>query len=103
MNDLKELNKFLKLCRRHNVESIKFDGVEVFLGAAPQPQAKQKRYQAPAGINDAFDPGKITVGSPALGSGTNNSSIPDIATPDELTEEQLLFYSSAPTATNQQN
>lgn len=94
MDDLKQLDKFLKMCRKHGVESIKFDGVEVFLGqVAPKALAKRQPYVPPADINAAYDPGKITI-----------SPLPqEVIDTDELTDEQKLFYSSAPSEISQQN
>lgn len=81
INNLKELKKFLQLCREQGVESIKFGDTEVHLGAMP--------YKAPKTSNTM--PYKATpVTTFAPGGITDDTSI----LTDELTPEQLLYWSS---------
>jgi hypothetical protein len=90
VDNLKDLEKLLKLCRKQGVQSIRFDGVEVHLGDLPQPQRSLKaafpeQTVNPKAYQDAFDPGKIIVPT-------------DLKVPtDEMTEEQMMFGSSDPT------
>jgi len=84
-----ELKRLLKLCRQQGVQSIRYEGVEIHLGDLPQKQpkyvAKAKSKSIDTGV---FDPGPI---------------VPHIHTPDEMTEEQLLFGSSDPSVWSQDN
>ena len=81
IKDLKDLKQIIDLCRKTGVQSIKVDNIEMHLGPEPIKYAKttQKRTKTTAD----FIPGVIT----------EDTQI----TTDELTAEQLLFYS----ATNQ--
>jgi hypothetical protein len=85
---LKELTKFLQLCRKQGVESIKFQDVEVHFGQLPTKISKNIR-NLPETVNDMsyIDPGKIP-------------QIESIDT-DELTDEQKLFGSSDPSVWQQ--
>ena len=82
ISNFKDLEKLVKLLRKHGIEAVKIDGIELHLGPSPL-TAPTKRpvaaYQAP----------QLTP--------TDGVSIPqpDIET-EELTEEQLLFYSAVP-------
>lgn len=76
--NLKELEKLIKLCRKQGVESVRFDGIELHLGAAPMPKAISHKAKA-----------RTTTAIP----GAEAFSMPDIDTPDELTPEQLLNWS----------
>lgn len=64
IKDLHELTNFLKVCRKHGVNEIKFEGVSVSFGDLPKK-------------------GKD-------GEDSKDSEIPT----DELTPEQLMFYSA---------
>lgn len=74
---LKELEKLLKLCRKQGVESLRYNDIELHLGPMPTSPAKRQRKvtQQPIPGAEAF-------------------SMPDIDTPDELTEEQMLMWSA---------
>lgn len=74
--DIKELKKIIELCRKTGVTEFKIDNIEFKLGAEP--------YKAPqvtkAAQNVTYAPGGITADT-------------RIQT-DELTDEQLLYYSA---------
>lgn len=65
IDNLKELDALLKVCRKHGVTIISADGLQLTIGDAP---AKSKDAE-----------------------GKDN-----IETPDTLSEEELLFWSSDP-------
>jgi hypothetical protein len=85
----KELKALLKLCRANGVQSIRYEGVEIHLGELPQKYSKvvgkPKSKPTSTGV---FDPGPIAQ---------------VIDTPDEMTDEQLLFGSSDPSVWNTSN
>jgi hypothetical protein len=62
LNDLKEIEKFFKICRKQGVSDVSFEGISVKFGELPSKQAIQ----------------------------TSDES--DEITTDELTPEQLMFY-----------
>ena len=71
---LKDLEKLIKLCKKQGIATIKVDGIEFTL--SPEAQARLvKRANRPI------------EGLPMPG-------VEKIETPDDLTAEELLFYSS---------
>ena len=76
INDIKDLKKVIQLCRQTGVDIIKVDGVEMVLGSAPRQPIKAR--------NSSIETFSANVG-------------PDtpIETPDELTPDQLMFYSAS--------
>jgi hypothetical protein len=70
IQDVKDLEKLLKLCRKQGVTELKFGNVEFKLGSLPTEKQAQLQDEIP----------------------TDNpySNFPD----GELTPEQLMFYSS---------
>ena len=89
IKDLKELQKFFKICRENGVESIKFYNVEVFLrpGFVAQPSKKAQSVKA----DNLVQTDDIKV------------PFPEIDEPDELTEEQKLFGSADPSVWDKAN
>lgn len=89
IKDLHELKKFIKLCRAEGVESIRFDGVEMFLGQKPETGRKGKNSPGEIGIistTAAYAPGGIAAHTPI--------PVPDVKiSTDELSDEEMLFYS----------
>lgn len=80
VKDIKDLKKLIDLCQKTGVESIRVDGIEIHLGALPTKHTFPKpNYKQ----NQVFTPGGIT----------EETTIPQ-ANDEELTEEQLLFYSA---------
>ena len=97
INSIKDLQKVLKLCRQTGVTTIEIDGVKLTLG--PQPVS----VRAPHIDLDAFPEANIRVPqySPIQAQDTANSPIDTkIDMPDELSEEQLMFYSARPESPN---
>ncbi len=43
MNDLKEFEKFLKICRKHGVTETNYDGCSVKLGNLPQKASRKSK------------------------------------------------------------
>lgn len=79
MKDLGYLKKLLKLCREQGVESIRFEGIELHLGALPQKAVDEGKF--PDLQHQPLSPGGITEDT-------------KIDMPDALNEEQMMFYSS---------
>ena len=77
IKDIKDLKQIIDLCRKTGVDSIKIDNIELQLGPSPikTTTTPQRRPYTPAGV--------ITEDTQIL--------------TDELTADELLFYS----ATNQ--
>jgi hypothetical protein len=71
ISDLKDLKKLITLCRSTGVESITVDGISLKLGEVQATTRKVKKVVAKGA-----------------------TTLEDIDTPDELTEEQLMYYSS---------
>lgn len=85
VNSLKELDKLIQLCRKRGIQSIKVDNIEMHLGEQKPKTTYKKDSLIKDWANNPYNPGEITI----------PTSIPDtIETPDELTEEQLMFYSA---------
>lgn len=76
IDSLKELKALIKLCRQLGVDAIEVDNVKFGLGPEP---VTYKPYTATQ--QAAF----TTDGTPDL---------PNIKTPDALTEEQMLMWSA---------
>lgn len=85
IDSLKELKALIKLCRQLGVDAIEVDNVKFGLGPEPVTY-KQQKGQATSFISNNTD------GTPDL---------PNIKTPDALTEEQMLFYSAVGNAEQQ--
>lgn len=78
IDNTKQLEQVIKLCRKNGVDAMKIDNVEFHLGPVPYTAPKTKEtvhYTAPT-----YTPGGVT----------EELKIPT----DGLTEEQLLFYSA---------
>ena len=87
IENLKELQKLLKVCQDNGVDAIKIDGIEMSI----RPQTKATK--TPKASNTVFSQPtpdeqiKIPAFQPT-------QETPDIETPDELTQDQLLNWSS---------
>lgn len=90
IDNLKELQKLIQLCRKTGVESIKVDNVEFHLGKAP---AKAYKPQAEV-LTDPL--ANASVPKPNIYN--EISEVDKIEMPDELTDEQLMNWSSRPEA-----
>lgn len=86
--DLKTLKKVLKLCRDHGVSAIEVDGIKLNIALLPKKQ--------PQSIDFAADFPEANIKIPQYNgpNGTGGSQGPDTITTDELTSDQLLFYSA---------
>lgn len=83
IKDIKDLKQIIDLCRKTGVESIKIDNVELHLGPPPvkyTTNTQKTTSHAPPGVI------------------TEDTQI----TTDELTEEQLMFYSASNQDFNEQ-
>lgn len=85
VNNLRDLKKFLQLCRQQGVESIKCGDVEVHLGQLPSKRSYKTITPSTMPDLDQFDPGAIHL--PRI------TTSDKIDTPDDLTPEQLLNWS----------
>ncbi len=92
IQNLKELNKLLKLCRDNGVLGITVDGISLTL------QLKPKAPTASTMDSDMFPEASIPVPRfTPLNDDKEETDAPEqIDTEDTLTEEQLMFYSSVP-------
>lgn len=79
MQNLKDLKKLIALCRAQGVTSIEMDGIKLELGAIAPKTRAPKTYTMPD-----FDPGQVPSFEP----------VQDEITTDELSAEDLLFYSA---------
>lgn len=81
VNNLKDLEKLISLCRKTGVDTIKVDNIELKLGELPYKVPKTTK-QPPLAQTDplVYTPGGIT----------EQTSIQT----DSLTEEQLLYWST---------
>jgi len=80
LENIKDLQKVIQLCRKSGVDSIRIDNVEFHLGPKPM------RYS-----NKALKLEESTTYAP--GGITADTQVPVPPMPDELTEEQLLMWS----------
>ncbi len=92
IESLKDLQKVIQLCRKTGVKSFKLDGIELELGDIPNKGSRKPKLgmafpdtptipqYSPGGIDEQT---KIVAETMAIAT-------------DELSEEDLLFYSSRP-------
>lgn len=82
VSTLKDLEKLVKLMRKVGIDKIKVDSIELELGDVPQKLNLKNAANNQAILEDMqYRPGGIDQNT-------------RIETPDDLTPEQLLFYSS---------
>jgi len=89
IDSLKDLQKVIQLCRKTGVTLIKIDGIELQLGPKPTTSSKKVDY--------ASDFPEANIPVPQFQGYSQPSDIQQVAdkiATSELTEEQLLFYSS---------
>lgn len=84
ITDLKDLEKLIKLCRKTGVNAITVDGIQLELGYEPLATSNKKSSIKPM-INAI--PGEV---------GEHTQIVADKIDTDELTEEQLMYYSAVP-------
>lgn len=90
INNLKELQKLILLCRKTGINSIKIDNIEFHLGAEPRQATK------PTDFSSDFPEASIPVPQYNGAEPSEEDRLKEhmaIAT-EELTPDQLLFYSA---------
>jgi hypothetical protein len=90
IENLKELQALVKLCKRQGIPYMKIDNMEFQI--SPESQ-KQQQFVT----RDFLPEETIKVPKPNL-----LPSQTQLEIPDELSEEQLLYYSSRPEAPGEQ-
>jgi hypothetical protein len=85
INSLKDLEKLVKLCRAKGIESMTIGDITFKLGELPPTTRKQQKLvEYPiSDVNHVYVPGGVNADT-------------HIDTPNELTEDQMLMWSSAP-------
>ena len=81
---LKELTKLIALCRKTGVASLKFEGIELQLGPVPNQYVRKTKD-----VQISLDPGAIPKPWEM-----DSATVPDIIKTDELSAEDMLFYSA---------
>ena len=98
IDSIKDLQKVIALCRKTGVVSIKVDGIELQLGAAPIKTKVQQAIDYSADFPESSIPVPQFQGYSAPTEGettvTHVQAVADKIASDELTDEQLLFYSA---------
>lgn len=86
ISSLKDLEKLMRLCKRQGIRAIKIDNIEFALTSHEEPTLTSHKtiHSASYTGSNLLDPGPISVHDKV-----------DIT--DELSQEQLLYYSSAGT------
>jgi hypothetical protein len=93
VNSLKELEKILKLCRKNGVQVMKVDGVEFVLGEVTD--KPRKRYIDTREVTSQIDLNAFPEADLKIPAFSPPPPVADqVDMPDELTDEQKLFYSS---------
>lgn len=90
ITSLKELEKLMVLCQKRGVSSITVDGITFHMSNATAMKAKATTQAIPDYSNDIPE---ANIQVPKF---TGEITEPDTIPTDELTPEQLLFYSAAP-------
>lgn len=89
INNLKDLKALVKLCRSQGITTIKVEGAELTLGDLPKaPKAAQPEMDIPE-ANIVMPQYKPQMSEKV------KAFVDETIKTDDLTEEQLLFYSSA--------
>lgn len=89
IENLKDLKNLLKVCQENGVDAIKIDGIEMSIRL----QTKSTRpTRTPSEVFQPTLDEQIKVPVPKAFQETE--AAPDIETPDELTPDQLLNWSS---------
>jgi hypothetical protein len=87
IDNIKQLQKVIQLCRKLGVDALEIDNVKFNLGAAPK---RQRRIE-----EEVFSPEaniRIPQYNPIVTDDTEGTA--DIIKTDELTQEQLLMWSA---------
>jgi hypothetical protein len=102
IDNLTELKKLIKACRELGVEAIKIDGIELAINhnLGLGQKAIKARKTLPDYSSDfpeaglSLRPQNATTALPEALK-LKSDEVPDIIDTDELSQEQLLFYSAA--------
>jgi hypothetical protein len=88
IDSLSDLRKVIQLCRKNGITTIEIDNIKLTIQPLPF-----KRTNIDL---DAFPEAQVSIPqySPINASEAVNAVIEAIEMPDELTEEQALFYSA---------
>lgn len=81
----KDLEKIIILCQKHGVTAIELDGIKLNLG--PKPTGKRRYKQVPMDLSPEANL-KVPQFTPMA------KTIADQIDTDELSDEQLMFYSA---------
>ena len=91
INSIKDLQKLVEMCRKTGVETMKVGNIEFTLGIQPAKEIKKTYTETAPQSTAANDPFSLE-----LAAIKNNIQVQeDQEEPVELTEEQLLFYSTS--------
>lgn len=82
--NLKTLKQVLKLCRENGVSAIEIDGMKLNIAL----EAKRVKVRQVSDFSSDIPEANIKI--------PQYDGIADVITTDELTPDQLMFYSSAP-------
>ena len=98
VNSIKELKAIIALCRKEGVQSITIDGISLQLGIkSATRRPKQSLTNAPEAdirvpmFNGYQAPSRVET-----------QDAPDVIDTEELSEDQLLYYSARPEAPGEQ-
>ncbi len=94
IENLKQLQKLIALCRKTGVEAIEIDGIKMNIGPAP----KATRKQTPVEYDIPEASIKIPQYNPVV-----KEVVADVIKTDGLTDEELLFYSASGQMTEEHN
>ena len=84
IDSFKDLEKLIKLCQKTGVDAIKIDGIEMSIRPYVKPTVKRSIRPT-----ETFAVGGIDENTKII-----PNTIPDPIETDELTDDQLLFYSA---------
>lgn len=94
IDNLKQLQKLIALCQKTGVLSIKVDGIELQLSSMPTKQPKRQAYVPAAPEAD--------IKVPKFNGYDLGAQAPDLIDTEELSDEQLMFYSARPEVPGEQ-
>lgn len=90
---LKELKRFMQLCRQQGVQSIKYQDTEIHFTDLPQYNQVDRQAFPESIISSTYNPGDVTE---------ETKIVVDKVLTDELTDEQKLFWSATGEVEQQQ-
>ena len=94
VDNLKDLEKLIKLCRKTGIHSIKVDGMEFELGALPDRPRLTRLDDPMAGVSipapNILDP----IAAAKAHAAAELKKVQDYIQTDEPTEDQMLMWSA---------